>query len=402
MFYKGYFAKSQYFYIFFIIIILQQNKTKFSLNNSYDALMRACAVRRDYAGEALTLFERMRTAGYLPTATTYDALLQAMGHGDDVAALDGTFDEARARYPDDVDLETRLLRAYATHIIAHRRQSAANAMLERAEALVAERRAALANSTATAVDNDVSDIDDDDVRHRETRARRDLAELLAAQHTLLCAANRVARAEALADAPELRELGGPLHPQRVSLCLLLRSLLSTRSLSSVCANLRFWCLFCSIPTRHARTHARTLSGLRSTWHVSSRSTRRQRRLARAARAQRRPARRRSVVAGAGRVCACLLAALGRRSVARCVAPRRSCARQGVGRARAAVGSARFAARGRDRVAHCAVGRERHARASQRRRKLARALLAVAVDGTWRRVNFSLMLLRQIYHTLANR
>lgn len=30
----------------------------------YDALIRACAIRRDYASEAVSLYERMRAASY--------------------------------------------------------------------------------------------------------------------------------------------------------------------------------------------------------------------------------------------------------------------------------------------------------------------------------------------------
>lgn len=165
--------------------------------------MRACAVRRDYANEAISLFERMRTAGYLPTKMTYDALLQAMGHGDDLDALDGTFAEAVARFPDDVMLKARLLRSYANHVVAFRRQHEATALVERAQQLVAQQRQ---HVDAVAAGD----------AHDAARAQRDLVQLLCAQHTLLCAANRIARADALADAPELKASGGPLERRRVS------------------------------------------------------------------------------------------------------------------------------------------------------------------------------------------
>jgi hypothetical protein len=154
-------------------------------------LIRACAVRRDYANHAISLYERMRLAGYMPTVMTYDALLMAMGHGDDLAAIDATYADAIAQYPDDARLRTRLLRTYACHTLAFARQGACEDVLARAAALVESERVRLGGDASA------------------------IASLLGAQHVLLCAANRIARANAIVDSDELRASGGVLQRHRL-------------------------------------------------------------------------------------------------------------------------------------------------------------------------------------------
>ena len=58
---------------------------------TYDALIATCANRRDYADEALVLFERMKAASHVPTERTYQAVLRALSHKSDAVLLIDNF-----------------------------------------------------------------------------------------------------------------------------------------------------------------------------------------------------------------------------------------------------------------------------------------------------------------------
>lgn len=81
---------------------------------TYAALIRVCARRFDYANEAVLMFERMRGAGYVPTAITYAAVMTALGHNNDREALFALYDQAVAAVGESELLDARLLFACAS------------------------------------------------------------------------------------------------------------------------------------------------------------------------------------------------------------------------------------------------------------------------------------------------
>eukprot|EP00020_Sapocribrum_chincoteaguense_P012615 CAMPEP_0170732678 /NCGR_PEP_ID=MMETSP0437-20130122/1681_1 /TAXON_ID=0 /ORGANISM="Sexangularia sp." /LENGTH=714 /DNA_ID=CAMNT_0011070933 /DNA_START=298 /DNA_END=2442 /DNA_ORIENTATION=- len=68
------------------------------VGTTYDLLLACLAKRRDYAEQAPLLFERMISAGHVPTARTYASLMSAAAIRGDVDAASGILEEAEEAF----------------------------------------------------------------------------------------------------------------------------------------------------------------------------------------------------------------------------------------------------------------------------------------------------------------